>query len=45
MPHIKILTKSNLRKLAPLDDEAGLCVENAFRALVTKAVAMPPTST
>lgn len=42
MPQIKILTEGDLRKLVPLDLEAVICVEDAFRALATKAVAMPP---
>ena len=39
---ITILTETDLRALVPLDLEAVDCVEAAFAALATKAVAMPP---
>lgn len=39
---MKILTEAELRRIVPLDLEAIDCVENAFHALATKAVAMPP---
>ena len=39
---ITILTESDLRKLVPLDLEAIACVEDAFRALATAPVIMPP---
>jgi ornithine cyclodeaminase len=37
-----ILTESELRKIVRLDLDAVACVENAFRALATLPVAMPP---
>ncbi|MDQ0391900.1 ectoine utilization protein EutC [Labrys monachus] len=37
-----ILTESDLRRIVPLDADAVACVEEAFLALATKAVAMPP---
>lgn len=42
MPDIRILTESELRSLIQLDLAAIECVENAFDALATKAVVMPP---
>jgi ornithine cyclodeaminase len=42
MSRIIILTEKDLRKLVPLDGEAVGCVEDAFHALATKPVAMPP---
>jgi ornithine cyclodeaminase len=42
MARMKILTEAELRRIVPLDREAVACVEDAFRALATKAVAMPP---
>jgi ornithine cyclodeaminase len=39
---MKILTEAELRRIVPLDLEAIACVEEAFHALATKAVAMPP---
>jgi ectoine utilization protein EutC len=42
MPSMIILTEAELRRLVPLDRDAVACVENAFVALATKAVAMPP---
>ena len=41
-PPVTILTESDLRALVPLDMDAVTCVEDAFRALATKPVAMPP---
>ena len=42
MPDIRILTESELRSLIQLDLDAIECVENAFPALATKSVVMPP---
>lgn len=42
MTRMTILTEAELRKLVPLDLEAVACVENAFHALATLPVAMPP---
>src|SRR5690606_40781875 len=42
MTAMKILTEAELRRILPLDLEAIACVEEAFHALATKAVAMPP---
>ncbi|WDR07488.1 ectoine utilization protein EutC [Devosia rhodophyticola] len=42
MPDVTILTEADLRQLVPLDPEAVACIENAFRALATTAVVMPP---
>lgn len=42
MTKMKILTEAELRRIVPLDIEAIACVEDAFHALATKAVAMPP---
>jgi ectoine utilization protein EutC len=42
MPRMTILTEVDLRRLVPLDLEAVSCVEDAFLALATKPVAMPP---
>ena len=42
MTRMKILTEAELRRIVPLDLEAIACVEDAFHALATKAVAMPP---
>ncbi|WP_415233421.1 ectoine utilization protein EutC [Pseudorhodobacter sp.] len=39
---ITILTETDLRQLVPLDLRAIDCIEDAFRALATKPVAMPP---
>jgi ornithine cyclodeaminase len=39
---VTILTEADLRTLVPLDLAAIDCVEDAFRALATKPVAMPP---
>jgi ornithine cyclodeaminase len=37
-----ILTEAELRRIVKLDLDAVACVENAFRALATQTVAMPP---
>ncbi|MBZ9662639.1 cyclodeaminase [Mesorhizobium sp. ESP-6-4] len=42
MSRITILTESDLRKIVMLDLDAVACVEDAFRALATLPVAMPP---
>ena len=42
MTTMKILTEADLRRIVPLDLEAIACVEDAFHALATKAVSMPP---
>ncbi len=42
MPSMTILTEAELRKIVKLDLNAVACVENAFHALATKPVAMPP---
>lgn len=42
MADITILTEAELRRLVPLDQAAIACVEDAFRALATKPVVMPP---
>lgn len=42
MPEIRILTETDLRKVIDLDMDAIDCVENAFHALATKDVRMPP---
>lgn len=42
MRQMKILTEADLRAVVSLDLEAVDCVEGAFHALATKAVAMPP---
>ncbi|WP_421577282.1 ectoine utilization protein EutC [Shinella sp. M31] len=42
MTKMKILTEGELRRIVPLDLEAIACVEDAFHALATKAVVMPP---
>ena len=42
MSRMTILTEADLRKIVPLDLDAVACVENAFRALATLPVAMPP---
>ncbi|KGJ12308.1 cyclodeaminase [Paracoccus versutus] len=41
-PPVTILTETDLRALVPLDAEAVACIRDAFVALATKAVAMPP---
>ncbi len=42
MPTIRILTESDLRNVITLDLDAINCVEDAFRALATQDVRMPP---
>lgn len=42
MSRMTILTEKELRKIVTLDLDAVACVENAFRALATLPVAMPP---
>jgi ornithine cyclodeaminase len=42
MPDITILTEADLRALVPLDRDAIAAVRDAFVALATKAVVMPP---
>lgn len=42
MPDVAILTERDLRALVPLDLAAIACVEEAFLALATRNVAMPP---
>ncbi|TPI41443.1 cyclodeaminase [Mesorhizobium sp. B3-1-6] len=42
MSRMTILTEAELRKIVTLDLEAVACIENAFRALATLPVAMPP---
>jgi ornithine cyclodeaminase len=42
MSQMTILTEAELRKLVRLDVDAVACVENAFLALATLPVAMPP---
>ena len=42
MPKINILTEAELRRIVKLDADAVACVEEAFRALATKPVVMPP---
>jgi ornithine cyclodeaminase len=42
MTRMTILTEADLRKIVKLDLDAVACVENAFRALATEKVAMPP---
>ena len=42
MPRMTIVTEAELRRAVPLDRDAVACVEDAFLALATKDVAMPP---
>jgi ornithine cyclodeaminase len=42
MPEVTILTERDLRALVPLDRDAIGCVADAFRALATTPVVMPP---
>ncbi|MBY5757370.1 ectoine utilization protein EutC [Rhizobium leguminosarum] len=42
MSRMIILTEAELRKIIGLDRDAVACIEAAFAALATKAVAMPP---
>lgn len=41
-PPVTILTEADLRALVPLDTAAVDCIEDAFAALATRPVAMPP---
>ncbi|HMA15673.1 MAG: ornithine cyclodeaminase family protein, partial [Bacteroidota bacterium] len=42
MPEITLLSEAELRGLVTLDRDAIACVREAFAALATKAVVMPP---
>ncbi|MEK1886369.1 MAG: ectoine utilization protein EutC [Phyllobacterium sp.] len=42
MTRMTILGEADLRKIVPLDLDAIACIEGAFKALATGAVAMPP---
>lgn len=42
MSRMTILTEAELCKIVTLDIEAVACIENAFRALATLPVVMPP---
>lgn len=42
MPTIRIITEAELRSLVTLDVETVDCIEEAFRALATQPVVMPP---
>ncbi|RUV25371.1 ornithine cyclodeaminase family protein, partial [Mesorhizobium sp. M5C.F.Ca.IN.020.32.2.1] len=42
MSRMTILTEVELRAIVKLELDAVACVENAFRALATLQVAMPP---
>ncbi len=42
MPRIRILTETDLRAAVSLDADAVDCIEDAFRALATGDVVMPP---
>jgi ornithine cyclodeaminase len=42
MPKINILTEADLREVVSLDADSVACVEEAFKALATKSVVMPP---
>jgi ornithine cyclodeaminase len=42
MSRVLLLTETDLRRIVRLDIEAVDCIEQAFVALATKAVAMPP---
>lgn len=42
MSSVNVVTEAELRRLVRLDLDAVACVENAFRALATLPVAMPP---
>lgn len=42
MPNIRLLTEAELRKAVPLDMSAIDCIAEAFVALATRDVAMPP---
>ena len=42
MPEISLLAEAELRNLLQLDRDIVACIEDAFRALASKAVVMPP---
>jgi ornithine cyclodeaminase len=42
MPKMRVLTEAELRRCIALDLSVVDCIEEAFHALATKAVAMPP---
>jgi ornithine cyclodeaminase len=42
MSSISILTEKELKSVIRLDDDAVSCIEDAFRALATRPVVMPP---
>ena len=42
MPEISLLAEAELRKLVTLDRDVVACIEEAFKALATQAVVMPP---
>jgi ectoine utilization protein EutC len=42
LTRMTILTEAELRRIVPLDPDAVACVEEAFLALATRPVAMPP---
>jgi ornithine cyclodeaminase len=42
MPEISIVAESDLRELLTLDRDVVACVEDAFRALASLPVVMPP---
>jgi ornithine cyclodeaminase len=42
MPKMRILTEAELRRCVTLDASVADCIEEAFRALATKAIVMPP---
>ncbi len=42
MPEISIVAETDLRELLTLDRDVVACVEDAFRALASKPVVMPP---
>jgi ornithine cyclodeaminase len=42
MANMLVLTEPDLRRIVQLDESAVSCVEDAFRALATKPVVMPP---
>lgn len=43
MAEIRILTETDLRQIISLDLESVTCVEDAFRALASGGVSMPPS--
>ena len=42
MARVRILKEADLREAVPLDEAAVACVEDAFAALATRDVVMPP---